>query len=174
MIKIISGKYKNRKFKYFNIPNVRPTQARVRKSIMDSLMPFKDKNILDLFSGIGTLGIESLSRHAKYVDFVDNNPKVLKILKQNLDMISENNSYKIFKNDALKHLQYTDKTYDMIFADPPYGKFNFYDFLPFIKGRLNLGGVFCYESQKTKINLEPNITIKNYGNTQVTFWRKTD
>ena len=95
MIKIISGKYKNRKLKYFNIPNVRPTQARVRKSIMDSLMPFKDKNILDLFSGIGTLGIESLSRHAKYVDFVDNNPKVLKILKQNLDMISENNSYKI-------------------------------------------------------------------------------
>ena len=173
MIKIISGKYKNRKLKYFNIPSVRPTQARVRKSIMDSLMPFKDKNILDLFSGIGTLGIESLSRQAKYVEFVDNNPKVLKILKKNLDMISENNSYIILKNDALKYLQHSDEKYDIIFADPPYGKFNFHDFLPFIKEKLNQDGVFCYESQKTKINLEPNITIKNYGNTQVTFWRKT-
>ena len=174
MIKILSGELKGRKLKSLSSDFLRLTQAIVRKSVMDSIRNFDNKNILDLFSGIGTLGIESLSRHAKYVDFVDNNPKVLKILKKNLDMISENNSYKIFKNDALKHLQYTDKTYDMIFADPPYGKFNFYDFLPFIKGRLNLGGVFCYESQKTKINLEPNITIKNYGNTQVTFWRKTD
>ena len=174
MIKIISGKYKNRKLKYFNISNIRPTQARVRKSIMDSLIPFEDKSILDLFSGIGTLGIESLSRGAKYVEFVDNNSKILKILKKNLDMITNNNSYRILKNDALKYLQYSDEKFDIIFADPPYGKFNFYDFLPFIKGKLNVGGVFCYESQKTKINLEPNITIKKYGNTQVVFWRKID
>ena len=174
MIKIISGKYKNRKLKYFNISSVRPTQARVRKSIMDSLRPFRDKIILDLFSGIGTLGIESLSRGAKYVEFVDNNSKALKILKKNLEIISVNNSYEIIKNDALKYLQYSDKKFDIIFADPPYGKFCFYDFLPVIKERLNVDGVFCYESQKTKINLEPNITIKKYGNTQVVFWRKID
>ena len=51
MIKIIAGKYKNRKLKIFNLQNVRPTQARVRKSMMDILQDFSDKKVLDLFSG---------------------------------------------------------------------------------------------------------------------------
>ena len=171
MIKIISGKFKNRKLKYFNIPNIRPTQARVRKSIMDSLEPFENKRVLDLFSGVGTLGIESLSRGAEYVEFVDNNPKTLKILKQNIDSLSVQDNCMIFKNDALKHLIYTDKKYDIIFADPPYGEFDFYSILPEIKGKIKPHGVFCYESQKTKINLDINMKVKNYGNTQIIFWR---
>ena len=171
MIKIISGKFKNRKLKYFNIPNIRPTQARVRKSIMDSLEPFDNKCVLDLFSGVGTLGIESLSRGAEYVEFVDSNPKALKILKQNIDSLSVQDNCMIFKNDALKHLSYTDKKYDIIFADPPYGEFDFYSILPEIKGKIKPHGVFCYESQKTKINLDINMKVKNYGNTQIIFWR---
>ena len=171
MIKIISGKFKNRKLKYFNIPNIRPTQARVRKSIMDSLEPFENKRVLDLFSGTGTLGIESLSRGAEYVEFVDNNPKALKILKKNIEILSIKDNCNIIKNDALKHLSFIYEKFDIIFADPPYGEFDFYSILPEIKDKLKPDGVFCYESQKTKINLDINMKVKNYGNTQIIFWR---
>ena len=62
MIKILSGELKGRKLKSLSSVFLRPTQAIVRKSIMDSLNNFENKKILDLFSGVGTLGIESLSQ----------------------------------------------------------------------------------------------------------------
>ena len=171
MIKIISGKFKNRKLKYFNLSNVRPTQARVRKSIMDSLEPFESCQVLDLFSGIGTLGIEALSRGAESVEFIDNDSRVLKILKKNIDLLSVNNCCKIIKSDVLKYLNFIDKKFDIIFADPPYGKFDFLDLFPLVKGKLSDNGIFCYESNKSKLNLELDVKIKNFGHTQVIFWR---
>ena len=171
MIKIIAGKFKNRKLKYFNLPNVRPTQARVRKSIMDSLNCFNNKNILDLFSGIGTLGIESLSRGAESVVFVDNNSKVLSVLKKNLDLLNINDCSKIIKSDALKYLEYVDKKFDIIFADPPYGEFEFFDLFPLIENKLSKNGIFCYESKKTKLNFDFDVRVKSFGHTQVIFWR---
>ena len=101
MIRIISGKYKNRKLKSFKLEHVRPTQSRVRKSMFDTLHYLDNKNVLDLFCGVGTLGIESLSRGAKFVTFVDNHHKAITALKNNLtrlsfvtvDKRSENNPY---------------------------------------------------------------------------------
>ena len=170
MIKIISGKYKNRKLKYFNLENVRPTQARVRKSIMDTLNIFENKKVLDLFSGIGTLGIESLSRGAESVIFVDNNSKVLDVLKKNLDLLSLQNQCTVIKSDAIKYIKYSEDKFDLIFADPPYNKFNFLDLLPNIKNVLSPDGIFCYETKKSKSNFNLNTKIKYYGNTQVIFW----
>ena len=64
MATVIRGKYKGRKFFSANNPKIRPTQGRVKKSMMEILEPFKGRNVLDLYSGIGTLGIEALSRGA--------------------------------------------------------------------------------------------------------------
>jgi len=171
MIKIIAGKYKNRKLKVFNLKNVRPTQARVRKSMMDVLYDFNDKSILDLFSGVGTLGIEALSRGAKSVTFIDTDPQVLNVLKKNIDILSIDNNCDIIKSDAILFLKKINKKYDIIFADPPYGKFDFLDLLPFIKRIIKKDGVFCYECKKNKINLDLNTKIKYFGTTQVIFWR---
>jgi len=171
MIKIIAGKYKNRKLKVFNLKNVRPTQARVRKSMMDVLHDFNDKSVLDLFSGVGTLGIEAFSRGAKSVTFIDTDPKVLNVLKKNIDILSIDNNCDIIKSDAILFLKKINKKYDIIFADPPYGKFDFLDLLPFIKQIIKKDGVFCYECKKNKINLDLNTKIKYFGTTQVIFWR---
>jgi len=171
MIKIISGKFKNRKLKYFNLPDIRPTQARVRKSIMDSLNDFKDKDILDLFSGVGTLGIESLSRGAKSVVFVDNNSKALSVLKKNIDLLNVNDCSEIIKSDVLQYLKYIDKKFDIIFADPPYGKFDYLELFSLVENKLSKDGIFCYESKKTKLNFDFKVRVKNFGHTQVIFWR---
>ena len=173
MIKIIAGKYKNRKLKIFNLQNVRPTQARVRKSMMDILRDFSDKEVLDLFSGVGTLGIESYSRGAKHITFVDNNLKVLNVLNKNLELLSIND-YSIVQSDAIKFLKNTNQKFDLIFADPPYGKFDFLDLIPFVKENLNINGIFCYECKKKRIDIDLDIKIKNFGTTQVIFWRNND
>ena len=172
MIKVISGKFKNRKLKYFNLPDVRPTQARVRKSIMDSLNNFENKKILDLFSGVGTLGIESLSRGAESAVFVENDSRVLKVLKKNLDLLNIEDSSETIKSDVSRYLKFVDREFDIIFADPPYGNFNYFDLFPLVKSKLSKGGIFCYESKKTKLDFDSNVKIKYFGHTQVIFWRK--
>ena len=105
MIKIIAGKYKNRKLKYFNIQSVRPTQARVRKSMFDTLGNIEGKTVLDIFCGIGTIGIEALSREVRFVKFIDYNIKALNVLKKNLNLLDiDKESYSVVKNDVKNYL----------------------------------------------------------------------
>ena len=173
MIKIIAGKYKNRKLKYFNIQSVRPTQARVRKSMFDTLGNIEGKTVLDLFCGIGTIGIEGISRGVKSVNFIDHNIKALNVLKKNLNLLDVNKeSYSVIKSDVINYLINEKNKYDLIIADPPYGKFSFIDLIPKISPILRDGGVFCYESKKEKHTLDLNLKIKNFGNSQLIFWRK--
>lgn len=176
MIKILSGKYKGRKLNNFSHDHIRPTQAKVKKSMMDTLMPFQDKTILDLFSGVGSLGIEAISRGAQAVCFVDNNPKAINILKKNLKILNlEEEVIKIKFSDVFKYLDvlHNDKQkFDIVIADPPYYKFTFEDMKNMVEPILSNSGVFCYESDKSEIDCSSDLKIKRFGNTQLTFWRK--
>ena len=87
MIKIIAGKYKGRKLLQVPKVNVRPTQAIVKKSMFDILGGLEGMDVLDLYSGVGTLGLESISRGANSLISVEKNKFVYKFLKQNIDMI---------------------------------------------------------------------------------------
>ena len=177
MIKILSGKYKGRKLNNFNHDHIRPTQAKVKKSMMDTLMPFQNKTVLDLFSGVGSLGIEAISRGAKSVCFVDNDPKAISILKKNLKILNlEEEVVKIKLFDVFKFLDVLNnkkQKFDIVFSDPPYYKFTFLGIKKMVDPILTNGGVFCYESDKCKIVDETSLKIKRFGNTQLTFWRKT-
>tara|TARA_B110000116_G_scaffold270037_1_gene287222 strand:- start:909 stop:1439 length:531 start_codon:yes stop_codon:yes gene_type:complete len=172
MIKIISGNFRGRKLSYINIDNVRPTQAKVRKSIMDSIRDFENKTVLDLFSGVGTLGIEALSRGAKEAKFVDNNIKVINILRKNLALLEIVSRSSVIKCDAINYLKNEKIKYDLIFADPPYGKYKFEELYPLVSNLLNKNGLFCFESNKYNIfdDKIKNLRIKEYGNIQVVFW----
>ena len=172
MIKVISGSLKGRKLKNANTNILRPTQAKVRKSIMDSIRFFDNKKVLDLFSGIGTLGIEALSRGAMEAKFVENNHSIIKALRHNIELFNLDNSAKIIKLDVMRFLKNHKDKYDIIFADPPYGTYHFKDLFPLILSLLNKKGIFCYESdyQNLDIDCGGNIKIKRYGNTQVILW----
>tara|TARA_Y100000590_G_C15099461_1_gene780637 strand:+ start:23 stop:541 length:519 start_codon:yes stop_codon:yes gene_type:complete len=172
MIKILSGKFKGRKLNHLKSNFIRPTQAIVRKSIMDSIMIFDNKRILDLCCGVGTLGIESLSRGCKYVKFVDKNRKAISILVKNLRILAIQDECDIIKSDIVKFLKYEEEKYDIIFADPPYDKIMINDIFPYIKKILNNGGIFIYESKKNNFKLEEDFKFKLFGNTQITSWEK--
>jgi len=83
-----------------------------------------------------------------------------------------NECFSISKNDVMNYLIKEKNKYDLIIADPPYGKFSFIDFIPRVSSILKKGGVFCYESKKEKNILDLNLKIKNFGNSQLIFWRK--
>ena len=95
MISIIAGKYKGKKLYDVKNLHVRPTQAKVRKSVFQILEPFDGMEVLDLYAGVGTLGIEAMSRGASRAVFVEKNRRVFKVLKKNLDLF-DSEKYNIF------------------------------------------------------------------------------
>lgn len=170
MVTIIAGKYKGHKLKQVKSDSVRPTSARVKKSMFQILEPITGKRVLDLYAGIGSLGIEALSRDAEKVTLVERSRKIFRTLQENLSHICNGDDYNVFCIDAAIFLKRDTNDYDIIIADPPYGNYNFFTLKELIKPHLLQNGVFCMEMKKTPI-LDDYIEIRNYGNTQVVFWR---
>ena len=171
MISIISGKYRGKKLNQIN-RFVRPTQARVRKSIFEILGPFDNKTVLDLFSGVGTLAIESLSRGAVHVTCIESNSSVFKILVRNMKEICSDDNIELYRLDVLKYLKRNKCKFDIIFADPPYEYDEYLLLKNSIIGILKPNGQLCFEMQKRNIETDEHTRIKHYGNTQIVFWRK--
>ena len=170
-MRIISGKYKNRKLHTLSSKFVRPTSASVRKSIFQILEPFETKEILDLFAGSGSLGIESLSRGAVKATFVEKNRQVVNTLNANLNNICDKESYLVLNLPVEIFLKKFSKRYDIIFADPPYDTFSFEFLRSNVSNLLNYGGVFCME-RRFEEDLIEDVKIKKYGKTQFLIWEK--
>lgn len=121
-MRIITGIYKGRRLKSSNDLSIRPTTDRVKEYIFNILQDFpQDKNVVDLFSGSGSLGIEALSRGAKFVRFVEHAGSSIEILKSNLEHVQiPAHHYKIIKKDALDFANEIDIGADICFMDPPY------------------------------------------------------
>ena len=120
-MRVLAGKYKSKLIRTIDDPLTRPMMSKVRESIFNSLQfNIENKDILDLYSGSGSLGIESLSRGANFVTFIENSNDCITILKQNLKEYE--NNYKITKSSVDKFLQTSLSTYDIVFYDPPFKK----------------------------------------------------
>ena len=119
-MKIISGKYKGRIIKGFDISGTRPTMDRVRESLFAILKPYlSDSVVVDLFAGTGSLGFEALSNGAKKVIFVDKNIKCLNQIKLEISTMKITEETKLVNKDYLDALN-DMKDIDIIFLDPPY------------------------------------------------------
>lgn len=120
-MRIISGKYKGREIKGYNIEGTRPTMDRVKESLFASIQNYVKGSIcLDLFAGSGGLGIEALSEGAQSCYFVDNNKIVIDALKKNLTSLKVEEDYFLIKKDYVEALKTFDMKFDIIFLDPPY------------------------------------------------------
>jgi len=126
LIKISSGKLKNL---CLEIPKqTRPLTSRLKTSIFDILGPdIIDKTVLDLFAGTGSFGFEALSRGAKYVEFVDASKNAEKTLITNCKrtgMLIETNVIRQKSEEYLIDALEQDKSFEIIFIDPPYKLYN--------------------------------------------------
>jgi 16S rRNA (guanine966-N2)-methyltransferase len=104
--------------------NIRPTQGMVKQAIFNMVGPrIEGATVLDLFAGSGALGIEALSRGAASVTFVDQQPRGLAILRQNLDALGFKERARLVKSDVVRWLEASPeaiRSADFVFLDPPY------------------------------------------------------
>ena len=128
-MRIIAGVFKGRKILRPVDKSTRPLKDMVRESIFNILEhskltdnKLKNLNVLDLYSGIGSFGLECLSRGVKEVFFIENYIGVLPILEKNLSSLKSINNYKIIKKDIYKDDIFNnfENKFDIIFLDPPY------------------------------------------------------
>lgn len=126
ILRVISGNAKGHKLKTISGTATRPTTDRVKESVFNIISRFiVGARVLDLYSGTGNLGIESLSRGANFATFVDNSKGCLLTIKQNLLHTKLSDKSSIISMDvfvALKKLSKENRKFDIIFLDPPYNK----------------------------------------------------
>ena len=122
-MRIVKGKYAGRQLVSPNDFRVRPTAESVRDALMGMLrQDIPDARVLDLFAGTGALGLEAISRGAKYADFVETRPASLHSLKANIAALRLREKSRVYKRDALPFAAaLPPDRYDIAFVDPPYG-----------------------------------------------------
>ena len=128
-MRIIGGNFKGKKILDPLDKKTRPLKDLTKESIFNVLkhsnkfsINIENSIILDLFSGVGSFGLECLSRNAKYVTFVENYSGVLPILKKNLSNLETDGNYQVIDENILNKIDFkkiTNKC-DIIFLDPPY------------------------------------------------------
>ena len=171
-MRVIAGKYRGKKLKEFELSSTKPTTDRVKESIFN-LIQFDvvDAVVLDLFGGIGALGIEAISRGAKKTYFVDANKNAINLIQQNLNGIE--GDYEINHQDYLVFLSQTEEKFDIVFLDPPYQTdFGVKAIETIInKNLLTENGIIIFETSDEKIvelNYENfDIKRKKYGTVAV-------
>jgi 16S rRNA (guanine966-N2)-methyltransferase len=128
-MRIISGNYKGKKILLPKDKLTRPLKDLTKESIFNIInhskllnINIEKSNILDLFSGVGSFGLECLSRGAASVIFLESYKEVLIVLKKNIENLKQQGSSSIIEKDifAENTLKTLDDKFDIIFMDPPY------------------------------------------------------
>ncbi len=121
-MKIIAGKFKGRNLDYRERKGLRVTSQKVKEAMFGIIgKKVQDANVLDLYCGYGTLGIEAISRGAKHVTFVDVDGQALKQLKYFLDKLGVKDQAHLIKRDAIKAIKHQKpESFDIVLMDPPY------------------------------------------------------
>ena len=182
MIRITGGKFKQKKLASIN-DFVRPTSSLKREAffsviesyaIKNSIELYKNKIFLDLFAGIGTMGLEAISRGVNEVVFFENNNEVINILRKNCLDICKNNQFKIYEEDLISSkLEIEFQNISVVYIDPPYAKYNLTKFLENLSNKIKDTTLIGLEtSERDDIVIPENLNLlqkKNYGKTIIYF-----
>ncbi len=188
-MRIISGSFKGKKILEPKDKKTRPLKDLTKESIFNIIkhsnkfkIDFENSYVLDLFSGVGSFGIECLSRGVKKVIFIENYKGVLPILKKNLSNLKLIQNYEIIEKDIYSEnifLNLNNK-FDIIFLDPPYKDKNLENFLNEVKNKkiLNEDGIIILHRHKNEPDTFPSsfelIEQKIYGISKIIFLSNLD
>lgn len=178
-MRIISGKYRGLTLAEFKGDDIRPTSDRVKESLFNILYgKCAGATVLDLFCGSGNLGIECLSRGAKYVHFNDVSRASVAVLKKNLESLKGEVGIGVTVSDYLTCLNAVSSPFDLIFIDPPYASDFGVRALEAIAARrlLNKDGVAVYERDRAFAGSVGGLEMfdeRKYGKTYLSFFKYT-
>lgn len=132
-MRIIGGRFKGRALAApgaagGGAAHLRPTSDRVRESLFNLLAhgPYdgapEGARVLDLFAGVGALGLEAMSRGAERAVFVDDHGPSRALIRENVERLGLMGATRIWRRDATRLGPNRDAPYDLVFLDPPYRK----------------------------------------------------
>ena len=132
MVRVIAGKFKNRKLKTLEGTTTRPTSDRLKEALFNVLQDrIQGAMFLDAYAGSGSIGIEALSRGAEFAVFVELSLQARKIILENLTSLKSLTEMDFLllgltAERALKRLSQLPRKFDIVFIDPPYAAWNEY------------------------------------------------
>ena len=157
-MRIIAGKYKAKVINSPKTEKTRPTLDRVKEALFNIISPYiENAQVLDLFSGTGNLGLEAISRGAKFAWLNDKENVAISTIISNVELTCTKSCVKITKKDyikCLRQIQGLKLTFDIIFLDPPYDSKYGIDTLKYISNNIHIlskNGVIVYETDKNYI-----------------------
>ena len=171
-VKIIGGSWKRKNVFFHDSDGLRPTLNRVRETLFNWLgQDLSGKSCLDLFSGSGILGFESLSRKAQSCTLIDNNTPTTSGLIDNKNHLNAKNAL-VVNSTAEIFLKNNHELFDIIFVDPPFASFDVYPLLIELKNHLNPKGIIYLEMNEQYSSNEFKI-LKNSKAGKVYFYLLT-
>lgn len=192
-MRVVAGRYKGHNLKTLKGEATRPTTMRVKESLFSSLTSvlgsFEGLNVLDAFAGSGALGIEALSRGAKYVTFCEKSRQAAQIVRDNLKKVgADPDTFTIVMGDTFKSAERLRAcAIDLVFLDPPYaiGPTVVLDYIESLAAAdaLNVDALICYElAKKNKPACLDEahrlkwaaVSAKDFGDTTYVLLRKGD
>lgn len=181
-MRIIGGKFKGKKIAFIKSNVTRPLRDLVKENIFNIVahsnilnININNSKVLDLYSGIGSFGLECISRNAKKVTFVENNLKASDLLKKNLKNIFSIKNYEIINLNVTKVIFQIKEKYDIFFLDPPFADDKFISVLKAIKdkkiyNKKNLVIIHREHNYKEDYsNIFDTFFLKKYGRSKITF-----
>lgn len=142
-------------------------------SLVESRLDLDGALVLDLFAGSGALGIESLSRGARFVEFVERNRLVARGIRDNIEKLELDAESAIIQADAMAFVRrYSGEKYHCIFADPPYGMEGIQELPELALPHVTEEGLFVLEHDR-HIRFEDNpglLTSRSYGRSTVSLF----
>ena len=184
-MRIVSGFLKGKKIDFLKSPTTRPLRDFVKENIFNIInhsnlinIKLQNINVLDLYSGVGSFGIECISRKAKKVIFFESYPEAIKILEKNLNLLKNIDCFEIYKQDFFNFFSsYRDLNakFDIIFIDPPYKEQRINEIIEIIleKKILSQNGILIiHRHKKDNIKLTNKLRIiedRTYGISKILF-----
>ncbi len=175
-LRVAGGEARGRRLKAPK--NVRPTQGMVKQAIFNMVGPsIEGSHVLDLFAGSGALGIEALSRGAAGVTFVDQQPRGLAILRQNLDALGFKDRAHVVRCDVVRWLEASPvaiRSAGFVFLDPPYDDVVLDRALKVLDREITSATVLAEHSRRHQLPALSRMQIdrqRRYGDTIVTVYR---
>ena len=182
-MRIVGGEFRGRALTGPSTQAVRPTSDRLRESLFNILAhnypdALEGVRVIDLFAGTGALGLEAISRGARFGLFVDDSTEGRALTRENVEALSLGGRTRIFRRDATKlGAANAGDVFDLAFLDPPYGK----GLAPLALASLRDGGwlapdALCVVEESTEAAFEApdgfeELERRVYGGTQVVFLR---
>ena len=183
-MRIIGGSFKGKKILQPNDIKTRPLKDLTKESIFNIInhsnkfsINLNYAYVLDLYSGVGSFGIECLSRGAKKVIFMEKYTKVLPILKKNIESLRSINNYEILDKNIDEENTFSNlyDKFDIIFLDPLYKDKNLFNVLSKIEKNkiLKQNGIIIMHRHKNEKDIFPSnfriLEEKKYGISKIIF-----